>query len=69
MTELRKQANRVSFGVEEAESYYGDEVEGLGMLSGQNKATGSVRVAKVDTRNKRTEIDRSSGGLKDRAGG
>ena len=67
MTELRKQANRVSFGVEEAEAYYGDDVEGLGMLSGQNKATGSVRVAKVDTRNKRTERDRRGGGWGERA--
>ena len=54
MTELRKQANRVTFGVAEEEAFYGEETEGLGRLTGREQFSGSVRTATVDTRNKRT---------------
>ena len=54
MTEMRKQANRVSFGVAEEETFYGEETEGLGRLTGREQFSGSVRTATVDTRNKRT---------------
>ena len=53
MTEMRKQANRVSFGVAEEETFYGEETEGLGRLTGREQFSGSVRTATVDTRNKR----------------
>jgi hypothetical protein len=57
VTELRKQANRVTFGVAEEEAFYGEESEGLGRLTGREQFTGSVRSATVDKRNKRTWAD------------
>ena len=54
MTEMQKQANRVSFGVAEEEVMFFDETEGLGMLSGKSSdqvgAAGKIRASAVDPR-------------------
>eukprot|EP01087_Luapelamoeba_hula_P019608 TRINITY_DN6513_c0_g1_i2.p1 TRINITY_DN6513_c0_g1~~TRINITY_DN6513_c0_g1_i2.p1 ORF type:complete len:525 (-),score=100.12 TRINITY_DN6513_c0_g1_i2:44-1468(-) len=46
MTEMRRQANRMSFGVE-AEATYGNASLGMGMLSSQG-GNGRVRIAQAD---------------------
>jgi U4/U6 small nuclear ribonucleoprotein PRP31 len=48
MTEIRKLQNRVKFGEQEEEVEFGDESEGLGMLT----QSGSVRAFTVDNRTK-----------------
>ena len=48
MTEMRKLQNRMKFGEQEEEVGFGDETEGLGMLS----QSGSFRALKVDNRTK-----------------
>merc|ERR1711871_1555715 len=49
-TEIRKQQNRVSFGVAEEEAFGGTDVTvGLGMM-GQSGVTGKVRAAAVKTK-------------------
>ncbi|KAI9146264.1 U4/U6 small nuclear ribonucleoprotein Prp31-like protein [Paraphysoderma sedebokerense] len=49
VTEARKQANRMAFGVAESEAIIIDDTEGLGLLGG---ATGKVRAAVTDTKTK-----------------
>jgi U4/U6 small nuclear ribonucleoprotein PRP31 len=48
MTEMRKLQNRVKFGEQEEEVGFGDETEGLGMLT----QSGNFRALKVDNRTK-----------------
>jgi len=47
-TEIQKLRNRIKFGTAEAEVGYGDETEGLGMLT----ETGSVKALMADQRTK-----------------
>jgi U4/U6 small nuclear ribonucleoprotein PRP31 len=49
MTELRAARNRMAFGEAEEEIGYGDETEGLGMVT---KQSGKIRAAVADQRNK-----------------
>lgn len=49
MTELRAARNRMAFGEAEEEIDYGDETEGLGMVT---KQVGKIRAAVADPRNK-----------------
>ena len=49
MTELRKQANRMQFGVAEEEAQFAGSTKGLGLIG---QETGKVRAAAVDNRTK-----------------
>ena len=52
VTEMRKQQNRMSFGVAEEEIFVGDSSHGLGMLGSHE--TGKVRASVAQARTKRT---------------
>jgi U4/U6 small nuclear ribonucleoprotein PRP31 len=49
VTELRKQANRMTFGVSEEQADFMGKSKGLGMIGAE---TGRVRAAAADPRNR-----------------